>query len=123
DSAGSGRSTAQPRAANSHGFQRQDQPLKLMYGPPCTHSMRGAGDSAEASSGRTSQERIVVPSSTVVSISVSVPGICNSEPGVGRRTGRPSTASVSRRTGVGGASQASRSAYTYRPFGDGFSSL
>ncbi len=96
----------------SHQFQRQLQLFQLMTGPPCTHSSSGAGRSAEAPSGRTSQARTVRPSATVVSISVRVPGSEDTVPGAGSRTGSCSTAVASRRTGVGGWSTAPPMAYT-----------
>ncbi len=74
DSAGSGSSTAYPRAAISHGFHRQDQVFQLDSGPPCTHSSSGAGASAAAAAGSTSQARSAAPSLAVVAISVSQPG-------------------------------------------------
>src|ERR1700761_7450232 len=122
DRAGSGSSTAYPRAASSHGFHRQDQEFQLDMGPPWTHSSSGAGLAPEAPRGRTSQLGIGVPSSAAASISVRWPGSVSGLPGLASRAGFwPSAASS--RTGVGGSSTDERSAYTYRPSGDGLRSV
>src|SRR5579859_1449369 len=109
----------------SHGFHRQAQEFQLLIGPPCTQSTSGAGWSADAASGSTSQDRIGWPSSAVASTSSSRPGRVSGVPGQARATGSASGAAGSRSilTGVGGESTAARSAYRYRPSGAGFRSL
>ena len=87
-------------------------------GPPCTHSSSGAGASADAVAGSTSQLRMRVPSSAVASISASRPGSVSGLPGLASRSGFcPSAASS--RTGVGGSSTEERSANRERPSGEG----
>ncbi len=86
-----------------------------MTGPPWTHSTSGAGESAEAPSGSTSQERTVLPSATTVEISVRVPGTEAMAPGARSRSGSWSAPVVANRTGCGGWSTELRSAYSALP--------
>ena len=118
DSAGSGSSTAYPRAAISHGFHRQDQVFQLDSGPPCTHSNSGAGLSAAAAAGSTSQARSTAPSLAVVTISVSEPGSGGGPAGPASQSGSPGWLASSR-TAAGGLPTAARNAYTERPSGAG----
>ena len=118
DRAGSGSSTAYPRAAISHGFHRQDQVFQLDSGPPCTHSRSGAGDCAAAPSGSTSQARIGVPSLARASTSASRPGRSGAPAGPASQPGSPGSLASSR-TAAGGASTAARNAYTQLPSGAG----
>src|SRR5689334_4301062 len=106
----------------SHGFHRHDQLFQLLIGPPCTQSRSGAGWSAVAPSGSTSQARTGWPSSAVAVTSSSRPGSVTGTPG---QSSAPGSAPVVRsmRTGVGGESTAARSAYRYRPSGSGFRSV
>ena len=122
DRAGSGSSTAYPRAAISHGFHRHDQEFQLDMGPPCTHSTSGAGSCAEAVAGSTSQLRMRAPSSAAVSISSSRPGSSSGLPGLGSRSGFCPPAAPSR-TGTGGSSGDERSANSQPPCGDGHRSV
>ena len=55
----------------THGHQRQDHEFQLISGPPWIHSSSGAGASAEAPSGRTSQDCTRLPSAAVASTSCS----------------------------------------------------
>ena len=109
----------------SHGFHRHDQEFQLLLGPPCTQSSRGAGRSADAARGSTSQDRIGWPSSAVAWTSASRPGTASGAPGHSSAAGSdPKTPVVrSMRTGVGGESTVARSAYRYRPSGPGFKSV
>lgn len=90
-----------------HGFHRQDQSFQLDSGPPWIHSRNGAGFSAEAPRGSTSQARIVAPSSAVAVTSVRVPG--SSGTGTGEASSSISPPGVIR-TGRAGESTALRSA-------------
>ena len=103
----------------SQGFHRQDQEFQLDIGPPWTHRTSGAGFSALAPSGSTSQLLMFVPSATVVATSVIVPGTRISPPGLGSSTGCPGPDPSGTRTGAGGESIADRSAYRQLPSGAG----
>src|SRR5437016_12740733 len=106
----------------SHGFHRHDQVFQLLIGPPCTQSRSGAGWSAAAVAGSTSQALTGWPSSAVAVTSSSRPGSVTGVPGQSSAPGSPPVVR-SMRTGVGGESTAARSAYRYRPSGPGFRSV
>ena len=115
DSAGSGSSTAYPRATRIHGFHRHDHAFHEPSGPPWIHSSSGAFWSALAPSGSASHARTRRPSCVVVSTSVSVPGSSGVAAGLISAVVAPVARSI--RTGCDGASYDDRSAYATRPSG------
>src|SRR5690606_36353846 len=93
--------------------QRHCQSFQEATGPPWIQSSSGAGLSAEAPSGSTSQPRISAPSSAVAVTSVSVPLVSGRGAGEGRSAASPERASIL--AGPGASAIPLRNAYTDPP--------
>ncbi len=119
--AGSGPTTAYPRATRMCAFQRQCHEFHEPSGPPWTKTTSGAGASAEAPAGLISHEPIEVPSAAVAVSRSAIPGgtMPPSSIELVSSTGTWSTARGSSRTIRGGDVIVERRANSAVPSGEG----